>query len=52
MKHINLRLPDDLHERLKELAEQDRRSINNQLVVLIEQELDRRNTGDSKHAEK
>ncbi len=36
MKHINLRLPDDLHEQVKDAAERDRRSINTWIVVQIE----------------
>jgi hypothetical protein len=34
---INLRLPRELHERLKELAESDRRSLNAEIVYLLEQ---------------
>lgn len=36
MKTLNLRLPDELHERLKAAAETDRRSINNFLINLLE----------------
>jgi predicted transcriptional regulator len=36
MKHINLRLTDDTHARLKALADAEHRSINNMIVVLIE----------------
>jgi hypothetical protein len=36
MKQINLRLPDDVHESLKRLAQRERRSINAMIVVLIE----------------
>ncbi|WP_107438025.1 Arc family DNA-binding protein [Streptomyces mirabilis] len=33
MKHVNLRLPDDLHERAK--ADADDRSLNSWLVSLV-----------------
>lgn len=39
MKQINLRLPDDLHARVKEAAERDHRSINAQIMWLMEQAL-------------
>lgn len=39
MKHVNLRLPDELHEALKAAAEADHRSINSMVIVLIEQRL-------------
>ncbi len=32
----NLRLPDDLHAQLKELAARERRSLNTLIVVLLE----------------
>jgi len=32
-----LRIPEPLYEKVKELAEQERRSINNQLLFLLEQ---------------
>jgi hypothetical protein len=35
MKRINLRLDDDLHARLKESAEQDDRSMQQQIVWLL-----------------
>lgn len=37
MKHVNLRLPDDVHAKLAVLAEADRRSLNNMMIALIEQ---------------
>jgi predicted HicB family RNase H-like nuclease len=40
MKHVNLRLPDELHEKVKAVAEQNRRSLNSMLIVLIERALD------------
>ena len=33
---VTLRMPGALHQRAKVLAERDRRSLNNMLVVLIE----------------
>jgi predicted HicB family RNase H-like nuclease len=36
MKHVNLRLPDDVHAKLAALAEAERRSLNSMIVVLIE----------------
>jgi predicted HicB family RNase H-like nuclease len=39
MKHVNLRLPDDVHEAVKAAAEHDRRSLNSMLIVLIERAL-------------
>jgi hypothetical protein len=37
---MTVRLPSDLVARLRQAAEQDRRSINSQLVVLLERALD------------
>lgn len=39
MSSIHLRLPDYLHIRLKERAEEDRRSLNAEIVWLLEQAL-------------
>ena len=39
-KNLILRLPDDLHARLVPLAKQKRRSLNGQIVYLLEQALD------------
>jgi hypothetical protein len=33
---ITLRLPADLHATLQQLAEQDKRSLNSQIVLLLE----------------
>ncbi len=33
----NLRLPEELYERIKQLADQERRSYNAQMVVLLEE---------------
>ncbi|MFJ6837175.1 YlcI/YnfO family protein [Streptomyces sp. NPDC091209] len=35
MKHVNLRLPDDLHEQAKTAAEADDRSLNSWLISLV-----------------
>ena len=36
---VTLRLPASVHQRAKTVAERDRRSLNNMLVVLIERGL-------------
>ena len=36
MRPLMLRLPDDLHTQLVALAEQERRSLNSEIVVLLE----------------
>jgi predicted HicB family RNase H-like nuclease len=38
MKHLNVRLPDDVHAKLVAMAETERRSLNSMLIVLIERE--------------
>ncbi|WP_155830411.1 YlcI/YnfO family protein [Glycomyces tenuis] len=35
MKHVNLRLPDDLHELAKRAAEADDRSLNSWIIATI-----------------
>ena len=42
MKQLNLRLSDETHTILTEMAVADRRSLNAMLIVLIEQEKQRR----------
>lgn len=37
MKALNLRLPDNLHSALTTLAQEDRRSLNSEIVTLLEQ---------------
>jgi predicted HicB family RNase H-like nuclease len=37
---VTLRMPGPLHQRAKALADRDRRSLNNMLVVLIERGLE------------
>jgi hypothetical protein len=39
---VTLRMPGPLHQRAKALADRDRRSLNNMLVVLIERGLEHR----------
>jgi predicted HicB family RNase H-like nuclease len=39
MKHVHLRLPDDLHEKAKAAAEADDRSLNSWLVSLVRRAL-------------
>ncbi|MFD7338803.1 Arc family DNA-binding protein [Streptomyces violascens] len=36
MKQLTLRLPDDVHARLTAQAETDRRSLNSEMVHLLE----------------
>lgn len=36
-KHIGLRVDDDLHAKLKDLAEYEGRSINGEIIYLIRQ---------------
>ena len=36
MKQLYLRLPDELHEQLVKLAERERRSLNAQIIYLLE----------------
>jgi hypothetical protein len=42
MKELNTRLPDDIHAALRTMAEQDRRSLNAMIIILIEEEHRRR----------
>lgn len=37
IKHVGLRVPDDLHAKLKDLAEYEGRSINGEIIYLIRQ---------------
>jgi hypothetical protein len=37
--HINLRLPRDLHARMKDQAAHDRRSLNAEIVWLLDRSL-------------
>jgi len=40
MKTLNLRLDDELHAKLRELADRDHRSMNQQIVWLLERGLE------------
>jgi hypothetical protein len=46
MKHINLRLPDDVYERLRDTADMNRRSINALIIVTLDRELPRATSPD------
>ncbi|MFF4420077.1 Arc family DNA-binding protein [Streptomyces sp. NPDC001549] len=46
MIRITLRLPDDVHERLTSQAEADRRSLNSEIVHLLEVALTAAETDD------
>lgn len=37
---LTVRLPDDVHQRIRESADTDRRSLNSEIVVLIERGLE------------
>lgn len=37
MVTLNVRLPDDVHAKLAALAETERRSLNNMIIILIEE---------------
>jgi len=36
VKPTTLRLPEKLHEKLKKYANKERRSINNQIIIILE----------------
>jgi hypothetical protein len=42
MRNLNIRLPDPLHERLKQAAECDDRSLNGEILWLLKAGLDAR----------
>jgi predicted HicB family RNase H-like nuclease len=44
MKHVNLRLPDDLHALLVAAAKDDTRSLNSEIIHLLRRALERRST--------
>jgi len=46
MRHVNLRLPDDLHERARSAAEADDRSLNSWLVSLVRRAVESGGTPD------
>jgi hypothetical protein len=41
MKRLDLRLPDELHERLVRAAQHDMRSLNAEILWLLSEALDR-----------
>lgn len=41
-KNVSVRFPEDLHTRIARSAEEDRRSVNSQILALIETALDAR----------
>jgi len=42
MKHVNLRLPDDLHALIVQAAQHDTRSLNGEIIYLLRWALERR----------
>lgn len=42
MKNLNLRLDDGLHARLTAVAAQDKRSLNSEIIVLLQEALSER----------
>lgn len=47
MKTLTLRLPDELHNQVKEHADQDERSLNSELVVLLREAVKARGEANS-----
>lgn len=39
MAKVTIRIPDELHDDIKELADRSRRSLNSEIVWLLEQAL-------------
>jgi hypothetical protein len=48
---VNVRFPADLHKRLTQLATKEYRSLNRQVMVLIQEALDARESQDKKHTD-
>lgn len=46
-KKLTVRLPDELHERIAKAAKADRRSVNGQIVKLLEEALAAREKRDA-----
>lgn len=46
MKHLQVRLPDELHAALVALAQAERRSLNAQIVVVLERGVDEAKAND------
>lgn len=42
MRNLNVRMSDELHARLKAAADGDIRSLNGEIIVLLEEALDKR----------
>jgi len=42
MKQLNVRLPDEIHAALSAMAEDDDRSLNNEVIALIRNEQEHR----------
>lgn len=43
---FSLRIPEDLHEKLKKQAEKEKRSINNMILIMIEKYLNEQKRDD------
>ena len=42
---LTLRIPDDLHGRIVDLAKRERRSLNSEITILLENALGQRESG-------
>ena len=42
MKNLNVRIDDQLHSRLTEAAQLDKRSLNSEILILLEEALNTR----------
>ena len=51
MAKITIRVPADLHRRVVELARRDRRSLNSEIIVLLEAAVERAESGERRSAE-
>lgn len=41
-KKLTIRIPQDIHEKLTQLAQQDTRSLNAEIIVLLKEAIERR----------
>ncbi len=41
MKLLSLRIPDELHEAIKALSEKEKRSLNSEILYILEEHLKR-----------
>lgn len=48
----NLRLPDELYEQIKQMAKEDLRSVNQQMVALLREAVERRRNQSQKDERK